>query len=180
MKFVFSLLSSIFKEIKSSAFIIESLDEDPKSGLFFFWVKVKNKSLQPIRKDPLELLREIRSRNCFSSKDYDWIINILLENQKRLTEKKHQKPFSFIKHQYSEHLNETLIVFRDSNNKIHVKKAKEIYFDSSNLKKFNSVDCACIGYIVGTHDIEQDFKLKTNQKINKQSKIKCDISLLSG
>ncbi|HDV5941067.1 TPA: hypothetical protein ACS2XB_002217 [Legionella pneumophila] len=101
---VLSIISSIIKEIKSPAFKIESDDEDPKTGLIFFWVKIENKSVHPMKKDPIELLREARSKNCFSKKDYDWIIDVMLENQKRLIENKFKKNFSLIKHQFSEQL----------------------------------------------------------------------------
>lgn len=79
------------KEINSPAFKIESSDEDPVTGLIFFWVKVQGKSVRPVKKDPIELLREARAKNCFSEKDYDWIIDMMLENQKRLIENKFKK-----------------------------------------------------------------------------------------
>ncbi|HAT7809673.1 TPA: hypothetical protein ACXYLK_002744 [Legionella pneumophila] len=174
---VLSIISSIIKEIKSPAFKIESDDEDPKTGLIFFWVKIENKSVHPMKKDPIELLREARSKNCFSKKDYDWIIDVMLENQKRLIENKFKKNFSLIKHQFSEQLEEPLVVYKDLTNKIYIKPAKEIYSSIEKLKKFNSEDSACIGNIVGSHEAEQEYRLRNQCK--NSNVIKFDTSLLS-
>ncbi|HDV5785716.1 TPA: hypothetical protein RJD83_002694 [Legionella pneumophila] len=171
-----SIISSIIKEIKSPAFKIESDDEDPKTGLIFFWVKIENKSVHPMKKDPIELLREARSKNCFSKKDYDWIIDVMLENQKRLIENKFKKKFSLIKHQFSEQLEEPLVVYKDLTNKIYIKTAKEIYSSIEKLKKFNSEDSACIGNIVGSHEAEQEYRLRNQCK--NSNVIKFDTSLL--
>lgn len=88
---VLNIISSIVKELKSPAFKIESYDEDPETRLIFFWVKIESKNVHPVKKDPIELLREARSKNCFSERDYDWIIDVMLENQKRLIENKFKK-----------------------------------------------------------------------------------------
>ena len=83
-----------------------------------------------------------------------------------------------MKHQFSEQLKEPLVVFSDSKNKIYIKPAKEIYNDLDYIKKFSSEDSACIGNIVGSHEAEQEYKLRTHYKSNKV--IKFDTSLLSG
>ena len=163
--------------MKSPAFKIVSVDEDQETKLIFFWVKVQHKCVHPVRKDPIELLREARSKNCFSDKDYDWIIDVLLENQKRLIENKFKQKYSLIKHQFSDQLEEPLIVYSDMNNKIYVKPAKEIYSCVEKLKKFSSQDSACIGSIVGSHEAEQESKFR---KQHKNNIVKFDISLLSG
>ena len=174
---VFSIISSIIKEMKAPAFKIESDEADPKTGLIFFWVRIENKSVHPMKKDPIELIREARSKNCFSEKDYDWIIDVMLENQKILIENKHKKQFSLIKHQFSEQLEEPLVVYKDIENKIFIKPAKEIYSSIEKLKKFSSEDSACIGNIVGSHEAEQEYKLRNQCK--KSNVIKFDTSLLS-
>lgn len=166
------------KEIKSPAFKIESYDEDTETGLIFFWVKIENKSVRPVKKDPIELLREARAKNCFSEKDHDWIIDVMLENQKRLIENKYKKNYSIIKHQFSEQLEEPLVVYKDLNSKIYIKPAKEIYSSIEKLRKFNSEDSACIGNIVGGHEAEQECRLRNKNK--KSNVIKFDTSLLSG
>lgn len=174
---ILNIISSVVKEIRSPAFKIVSDDEDPNTGLKFFWVKIENKSVHPMKKDPIDLLREARAKNCFSKIDYDWIIDVLLDNQKILVEKKFKKSCSLIKHQFSEQLEEPLVIYKDSNNKIYIKPAKEIYSSIEKLKKFNSEDSACIGNIVGSHETEQELKLRKNHKNNNV--IKFDTSLLS-
>lgn len=174
----FRKIFSILKDVNSPAFKIESSNEDPETGLIFFWVKIQDKCVHPVKKDPIELLRDTRSKNCFSDKDHDWIIDVMLENQKRLTENKFKKNYSLIKHQFSEQLEEPLVVYNDSNNKIYIKPAKEIYSNVDSLKKFCSEDTACIGNIVGSHEAEQEYKLRNLYK--NSNVIKFDISLSSG
>lgn len=172
------IISSLVKETKSHAFKIESDENDPESGLIFFWVTIQNKSVHPVKKDPIELLREARSKNYFSKEDYDWIIDVMLENQKRLIENKFKKTYSLINHQFSEQLEEPLVVYRDSQNKIFIKPAKEVYSTIDKIRKFNSEDSACIGNIVGSHEAEQECKLRNQFK--NSNIIKFDTSLVSG
>ncbi len=150
---ILNKISSIIKDIKSHAFEIESVDEDSTTGLLFFWVKIEGKCTPPLKKDPITLLQEARSNKYFSDKDFDWILDIMLENQKRIIEKKYKKKYSLINHQFSEQLEEPLIVFSDLNNKIYIKQAKEVYSDIDRIKNFSSEDSACIGNI----DIGADF-----------------------
>lgn len=86
---------------------------------------------------------------------------------------------SLIKHQFSEQLEEPLVVYKDLlHNKIHIKPAKEIYSTIDNLRKFSSEDSACIGNIVGSHEAEIEHKLR--EKLKKNNVIMFDTSLLSG
>jgi hypothetical protein len=172
---VFNIISSIMK--KSPAFKIDSVSEDPETRLIFFWIKIESKSVPPVKKDPIELLRDARSKNCFSDEDYDWIITVMLENQKRLIENKFKKNYFLIKHQFSEQLNEPLIVYNDLSNKIFIKPAKEIYSNIESLNKFNSQDSACIGNLVGSHETESEYKLRNQHK--SSNVVKFDTSLLS-
>lgn len=160
------LLKKIFSVVKSHAFEIDSLEEDPITGQLFLWVKVEGKCIPPIKKDPLELLKEGRSSNAFSKEDYDWIIDAVLENQKRLSENKYKKKFTLIKHQFSEQLEEPFIVYSDVNRQIHIKPAKEIHSNVEDLKKFSSDDSACIGYIVGCYVTEKEFQYHREKKPN--------------
>lgn len=176
MMSVLSRFFSIIKEIKSHAFEIESVDKDDSTGLLFFWVKVGGKCTPPLRKDPISLLKE--GSKYFSKEDFDWIIDTVLENQKRIIEQKYKKKHSLIKHQFSEQLEEALIVYSDLRNKIYIKPASEIYSDIEKLKKFSSEDSACIGNIVGCCEAEKGHRLREERKANNV--IKFDISRLSG
>lgn len=166
------------KRVRTNAFEIDSVAEDESSGLMFFWVKLVGKCTPPLRKDPLELLKEITFKNSFSNEDYNWIVDALLENQKRLIEIKYKKKYSLIKHQFSEQLEEPLVIYTDLDKKIYIKPAKEIYSNRESINKFSSNDSACIGNIVGGYQIEKEYKLRTENKINNV--IKFDTSQLSG
>lgn len=169
---------SIIREIRAPAFKIDSEDEEADTGLIVFWISIKGKYSPPICKDPIDLLKESRSNNCFSEEDFNWIIASALENQKRIIENKLKKKFSLIKHQFSGQLEEPLVVFKDYKNQIYIKPAKEMYYCLDNIKQFSSEDSACIGNIIGSYETEQEYK---NKKVAKKTNvIRFDTSLLSG
>ncbi|HEK3886312.1 TPA: hypothetical protein SM062_003214, partial [Legionella pneumophila] len=142
-------------------------------------VKIVGKCTLPILKDPLILLKESGSKSHFSEDDFNWILATILENQKRIIEKKYKKRFLLIKHQFSEQLEEPLIVYKDQlTNQIYIKPAKEIYSNIEKLKQFSSEDSACIGNIVGCNETEKDYKFCREHK--KDNLIRFDISSLTG
>lgn len=147
--------------------------------LYHFWVKIQNKCVHPVKKDPIELLKDSRATNCFSEKDHAWIIEITLENQKRLIENKFKKSLFLVNHQFSEQMEEPLIVYKDADNRLYIKPAKEIYSNIEKLKLFSSEDCACIGNLVGSHETEQELQLKLKYQ-QKNNVVKFDTSSLSG
>jgi len=176
------ILNKIFftiNEIKSQSFEIISEKEDNASGLIYLSVKIAGKCTPPMFKDPLIILRESRSKALFSEEDHDWILATLLENQKRLIEKKYKKQLVLIKHQFSEQLDEPLIVYKDqTTEQIQIKPAKEIYYNLEKIRQFNSEDSACIGNIMGCYEAEKDYRLCKEKKTNNI--IKFDISLVKG
>ncbi|MCC5014299.1 MULTISPECIES: hypothetical protein [Legionella] len=176
-RMLFLKISSYFKELRIPSFKIESENVDPETGLIYFWIQLHGKCTPLLKKDPIELLREARAKNFFSEDDYDRIIAALLENQKRLIEFKYKKKFHLIKHQFSEQLEQPLIVYNDSTNKIYIKPAKEIYSNIESLRMFSSEDSACIGNIVGSHETEQEFRIRKEAK--KENVIKFDTLLLT-
>lgn len=169
----------MINEIKSQNLEIISEEEDPESGLVYLLVKLSGKCTPPIPKDPLILLKESGSKRHFSKEHYEWALASMLENQKRIIEKKYKKPYSLINHQFSEQLEEPLIVYKDQlTNKISIKPAKEIYYNIEKLKQFSSEDSACIGNIVGCNEAEKDYKFCREHK--KNNVVKLGISSLTG
>ena len=104
-------IAMLINEVKSQNLEIESEKED-ETGLLYLSVKIAGKCTPPITKDPLILLKESGSKSHYSKKDFDWILDTILENQKRIIENKYKKQFSLIKHQFSDQLEEPLIVYR--------------------------------------------------------------------
>jgi len=174
---IFKKIFSIFTEIQSYAFQIESVGKDDNTGLLFFLVKIDGKCLPSFKKDPICLLKEERSSKNFSKQDFNLIISTMLENQKIIIEKKHQKKYILLKHQFSEQLEEPLIVYSDNINKIYIEPAKEVYANLTKIKNFNSEDSACIGHIVGCSETEKEHKYRDN-KIHTNV-VKFDTSPLS-
>lgn len=169
----------LINEIKSQNLEITSEEENNESGLIHLSVKIVGKCTLPITKDPLTLLKESGSKTHFSDKDFNWILATILENQKRIIEKKYKKKFTLIKHQFSEQLEEPLIVYKEQlTNQIYIKPAKEIYSNIEKIKQFNSEDSACIGNIVGCNETEKDYKFC--QEHTKSNVFKFDISSLTG
>ncbi|CAM4448755.1 MAG: hypothetical protein LEGION0403_FIIPPAGN_02254 [Legionella sp.] len=178
-KEVFKKIFILINEIKSQNLEITSEDEDAESGLIYLSVKIAGKCTPPIPKDPLILLKESGSKNHFSKEHFAWALDTMLENQKRIIERKYKKQFSLINHQFSEQLEEPLIVYQDQlTNQISIKPAKEIYYNIEKLKQFNSEDSACIGNIVGCNEAEKDYKFCREHK--KNNVVKFDISSLTG
>lgn len=176
---ILTKISMLIKEIKSQNLEIESENEDIDSGLIYLSVKISGKCAPGMSKDPLVLLRESGSKSHFVKEDFDWILDTILENQKRIIEKKYKKRYSLINHQFSEQLDEPLIVYMDiQNEQIEMKPAKEIYSNVAKLEQFNSVDSACIGNMVGCNEAEKDHNFcKENKKSNV---VKFGISSLTG
>ena len=174
---VITKIYSIIKEKKSSVFKIESVNEDLSTGLLVFLVKIEGKNPSVFKKDPRLLLSDCRSKNSFSDDDFNWIVDTVLENHKRIIEEKHHKKHYLLTHQYSDQLRESLIVYRDIENKIHMKRAKEIYSNIENIRNFSSEDSACIGNMVGYCDGEKDY-ISLQRKKRKNNK-KTDVSKLS-
>lgn len=174
---IMNKIHSILKVTKSPALTI-TIDEDCKSNLLFFWVKIEGKCTPPLKRDPVDLLKECYGKNSFSKGDHNRIISTMLENQKRIIDSKYKKGFSLIKHQFSHQLEEPLIVFSDSTRQIHIKTAKEIYSNIKNLKRFSSEDSACIGYIIGCHETQKEIAYRN--KNSETNVINFDISLASG
>lgn len=168
-----SRIYSIIKNNKFYSFKIDGTYEDKSSRLISFWVMINGKCTPPIKKDPIELIKEARSSHHFSESDFNEILDALLENQKRLIENKFRKKLSLIKHQFSEQLKEPLVVYNDLiNQQIYIKPAKEIYSNIDMLRQFSSEDSACIGNIVGCHEAESENNLRN--KKNKNNVIKFD------
>ena len=164
---ILSEIYSVIKNNKSYSFKIDGTHEDNTSKLISFLVRLEGKCTPPIKKDPISLLKEGRAHNYFSEEDFNTILDALLENQKRLIESKYRKKLTLIKHQFSEQLNEPLVVYNDINNhQINIKPAKEIYSNIEMLRQFNSEDSACIGYIIGCHETENEYKFRNKDKPN--------------
>ncbi len=141
---------------------IESIEEDKETGLLYLVVKINGKCTPPISKDPCKLVFENSSENSnlFSKDDYSSIIGTMLENQKRIIEKKHKKNHLFIKHNFSEQTGEPLVFYQNiSTNQHHIKSAKEIFTDANLINNFNSQDSACIGNLVGCFEMEKELNL---------------------
>jgi hypothetical protein len=170
---VLKKMSFIMRELGSLAFQIESCDEDTATGLLYFWVKIVGKCTPPIKIDPIDLLKEARSNKQFSEADFNWAMDSMLENQKRIIERKYKNTYALIKHQFSEQLEEPLIVYSDRFKKIHIQPAKEVHCNIEKIKKFSSEDSACIGYIVGCYETEKEYKIR--QKTKRPNTIKFDI-----
>ena len=161
------------KEIRSQKLKI-TVNEDKTSGLISMSIVFPYKSTPPIFKDPLDLLKESYPKVVFSEEDFSTILDSILENQKRIIEKKHKKECSIIKHQFSDQLDEPLVVYNEvGTNKIYIKPAREIYLNVKQLDRFNSNDSACIGNIVGCSETERDYKIRS-KKTNKNNVIKFD------
>lgn len=179
LKDILKKIFLLINEIKSQNLEITSEEENKDSGLIYLSVKLSGKCTQPISKDPLVLFKESGSKNHFSEDDFNWILATILENQKRMIERKYKKKYKLIKHQFSEQLEEPLIVYQDQlTNQISIKPAKEIYSNIEKLKQFNPEDSACIGNIVGCNETEKDYKFCREHK--KNNVVKFDISSLTG
>ncbi|HAU0908683.1 TPA: hypothetical protein JBH59_02515 [Legionella pneumophila] len=179
IKDILKKISLLINEIKSQNLEITSEEENNESGLLYLSVKIVGKCTLPIPKDPLILLKESGSKSHFSKDDFNWILATILENQKRIIEKKYKKRLTLIKHQFSEQLEEPLIVYKDQiTNQIYIKPAKEIYSNIEQIKQFSSEDSACIGNIVGCNETEKDYKFCREHK--KDNVFKFDISSLTG
>ena len=169
----------LFNEIKYQNLEITSEEENIDTGLLYLSVKIVGKCISPVPKDPLILLGESGSKYIFSETDFNWILSTILENQKRLIEKKYRKKFTLIKHQFSEQLKEPLIVYKNHlTEQIKIKPAKEIYSNIDMLKQFSPEDSACIGNIVGCNETEKDLKICYELKQNNVFKF--DISASTG
>jgi hypothetical protein len=173
---------SLLRRVTAQNLKIEYTEEDKTTGLVNLIVTIDGRCTPPIKREPFELLKEISSSTqSFSAKDFNLIIHYMLENQKRITEKKHQKAYSLIKHQFSDQLEEPLVVFKDvKTDQIHIKAAKDIFANLEIIKKFNSEDSVCIGNLVGYYEAEKEFKRRQMQIHNSNNVIKFDTSLLSG
>lgn len=170
-----NVFKGIFKKIKTvSNHKLEIISEDNiNTGLINLIVKFPGKYMPP--KDPLVVMRECGALSNFSKEDFDIILSAILENQKRIIEKKYKKQLLLIKHQFSDQLNEPLIVYKDlSTEQIYIKPAKEIYYNIEKIKLFSSEDSACIGNIIGSYEAEKDIKTCKEKKMNNV--IKFDIS----
>lgn len=158
------IISTIFSFLKENApnqFKIESVEEDLSSGLLYFLIKVEGKCAPLIKRNPLDLIKENSLPDLFSRDDFDLIVDSILENQKRIIENKYKNKFSLIKHQFSDKLQEPLIIYKDlRTKKTHIKTAKEIYSNINYIKEFNSEDSACIGNIMGCYETELEHEIR--------------------
>lgn len=171
-------ITSIIKVIKTHAFELESVNKDGKTGLLYCMVKIGGKCVPSMRIDPLDLVKDGKIVKCISEDDFNKVIEALLENQKIIIENKYKKKYTLIKHQFSEQLEEPLVVYSDSLNKIYIKPAKDIYSALEKIKQFSSEDSACIGNIVGCSETEKEYKFRNANKL-ANNVIRFDNSVLS-
>lgn len=165
----FRKLFSCYNEIKSQQIEILDAIEDSRTGLINLSVKFSGKCTGSMLKDPLSLLKEKELYSLFSSQDFKKVLDAILENQKKILSKKYKHRFVLIKHQFSEQLDQPLIVYKDiDTDQIYMKPACEIYSDITKLRQFNSEDSACIGYIMGCFETEKDYKFCSTVKKEKK------------
>ncbi|QBS13519.1 hypothetical protein [Legionella geestiana] len=163
------ILKKILEIIKrKNDFAFSIVDEvlDEESRHVSFNVRLEGKCLSPVQKNAIDLLKIARDKTIFSDDDYDKILMAVIDNQRKITEKKYQSQYSLINHRFSEQLEAPLVVYMDDKNKLHIKLAKEVYSNIEILRKFKAEDSACIGSIVGYHDAEQEFKMRNSVKRN--------------
>lgn len=122
-------------------------------------IKIDGKFTPPISKDTCKFILENSRGNpsLLSEEDFSSAIKAMLENQKRIIERKYKKNYLFIKYKFSEITGEPLLFYKNiSTNQHYIKNAKEIFSDISLINHFDSKDRACIGNIVGCFEIEKE------------------------
>ena len=171
---ILNKLLSFINEIRSQKLKI-NVCEDEINGLVCISIQFPYKSTPPIFKDPLDLAKESYSTSMISETDFSIIMDSILENQKRIIEKKYKKKCRIVKHQFSDQLNEPLVIYKElSTNKTHIKPAREIYSSLKQINEFDSQDSACIGNLVGCSETEKEYRQRFNSK-KKDSIVKLDI-----
>lgn len=169
----FRRIRELFKRINTANFKIVSVDEDNQTGLILLSIGIEGKCAPVIPEDPLVILKE-SSPKAFSKEDRDKIIDSVLENQKRLIENKYKNKLSLINHQFSEQLEEPLIVYKDFQGLIYLKPARDIYYNVDKLKLFHAEDSACIGNMVGHYEAEIESILKDKNKNERNNVVNFD------
>lgn len=143
-----------FKDVSDNPLKIQSVHTDKKTGVAILSIQIAGKSAGEIKREPLDLLKENNKLNSFSKDDFNKIIDTLLKNHKALIEKKYKPNFILLRHQYSEHINESLLIYKDmTKEQVYIKPAKEVYANCSLIGKFDPLDALCIGYLVGATDV---------------------------
>jgi len=173
---------SFFKKIENQHLKIDSIVEDPEKGLLFLIIRINGKCTPPIKKMPYELLMEgnVKISSMFTQKDFNLLIQTMLENQKRVIKRKYKKNYLLIKHQYSEHIGEPLLIYQNtSTGQFYIKPAQEIFSDIDLIQNFDSRDSACIGNIVGAYEVEIELKNRAiSNHENMNNVIRSDNSVL--
>lgn len=173
---------SFLKKFENQHLKIDSIVEDPEKELLFLIIRINGKCTPPMKKMPYELLMEsnVKISSMFNQKDFNLLIQTMLENQKRVIKRKYKKNYLLIKHQYSEHTGEPLLVYQNtSTGQFYIKPAQEIFSDIDLIQNFDSRDSACIGNIVGSYEAEKELKNRSASNYGSNNVIRFDNSVLT-
>lgn len=174
-KWIFGLTSYFKNSIRavkeSSKFYIERIEFDHLNDNYKIALSLRGKAVYEAVVNPEDIIKDLLSSSPLTKKDRDKLLYVFKENIKRKIEKNHENKFSLIKHQFSNQLDEPLVVYKDRKNAVRIKPASEIYKNNELISGFSAEDATCIGYMFGFDSSDKFHKLKLSKNHTSQAKV---------